>query len=56
VVRFSSRALYPGERNLVVIEKESVLAPEPVGTIVENEAVVVEFEVPSINLDNKYNR
>lgn len=56
MVRFSSRALYPRERYLVVIEKEGVLAPEPVGTIVENEAVVVEIEVPSINLYNKYNR
>jgi len=55
VVVFSSRTLYPRERNLVVIEKESVLAPEPAGTIVENETVVAEFEVSSIHLDNKYN-
>jgi hypothetical protein len=33
-----------------------VLAQEPVGMTVENETVVVEFEVPSIHLDKEYNR
>lgn len=50
LVSFSSRTLYPGDRNLVVIAEEGVGAPETDWTSVANVTVVVEYEVPSLHL------